>query len=93
MTARCGDELGDNSVLPDVLQFRTIPGPDGDLGYLRIRTFRVATWLGWQIESNWADPALFALYLIVKPITGSMVLVCMFFAARTVVQTPPEFLP
>jgi ABC-2 type transport system permease protein len=58
-----------------------------------IRTFRVSTWLGWQIESNWADPALFALYLIVKPITGSMVLVCMFFAARTVVQTPPEFLP
>jgi ABC-2 type transport system permease protein len=57
------------------------------------RTFRVSTWLGWQIESNWADPALFALYLIVKPITGSMVLVCMFFAARAVVQTPPEFLP
>jgi ABC-2 type transport system permease protein len=58
-----------------------------------LRTFRVSTWLGWQIESNWADPRLFALYLIVKPITGSMVLVCMFFAARAVVQTPPEFLP
>jgi ABC-2 type transport system permease protein len=58
-----------------------------------LRTFRVSTWLGWQIESNWADPWLFALYLIVKPITGSMVLVCMFFAARAVVQTPPEFLP
>jgi C-terminal processing protease CtpA/Prc len=42
MAARCGDELGDNSVLPDVLQFRTVPGPDGELGYLRIRTFRVA---------------------------------------------------
>ncbi|MBO0697446.1 MAG: ABC transporter permease [Zavarzinella sp.] len=58
-----------------------------------LRTFRVSTWLGWQIESNWADPWLFALYLIVKPITGSMVLVCMFFAARAVVRTPPEFLP
>jgi ABC-2 type transport system permease protein len=57
------------------------------------RTLRWSTWLGWQIESNWADPWLFALYLIVKPITGSLVLVCMFFAARAVVQTPPEFLP
>jgi ABC-2 type transport system permease protein len=58
-----------------------------------LRTLRWSTWLGWQIESNWADPWLFALYLIVKPITGSLVLVCMFFAARAVVQTPPEFLP
>src|SRR5215211_3988606 len=60
-----------------------------------IRTLRVATWLGWQIESNWADPRLFALYLIVKPITGSMVLVCMFFAARAAPGTnvPQEFLP
>ena len=57
------------------------------------RTLRWSTWLGWQIESNWADPWLFALYLIVKPITGSLVLVCMFFAARAVVQTPAEFLP
>jgi ABC-2 type transport system permease protein len=58
-----------------------------------LRTLRWSTWLGWQIESNWADPWLFALYLIVKPITGSLVLVCMFFAARVVAQTPPEFLP
>ena len=57
------------------------------------RTLRWSAWLGWQIESNWADPWLFALYLIVKPITGSLVLVFMFFAARTVAQTPPEFLP
>jgi len=58
-----------------------------------LKTLRWSTWLGWQIESNWADPWLFALYLIIKPITGSLVLVFMFFAARAVVQTPPEFLP
>jgi len=58
-----------------------------------LRTLRWSTWLGWQIESNWADPWLFVLYLIIKPITGSLVLVFMFFAARAVVQTPPEFLP
>ena len=26
------------------------------------RSFRMATWLGWQIESNWTDPFLFAIY-------------------------------
>ena len=57
------------------------------------RTLRWSTWLGWQIESNWADPWLFGLYLIVKPITGSLVLVFMFFAARAVAPTPPEYLP
>jgi ABC-2 type transport system permease protein len=58
-----------------------------------IRTLRWSTWLGWQIESNWADPWLFTLYLIIKPITGSLMLVCMFFAARAVAQVPDEFLP
>src|SRR3954451_10862825 len=57
------------------------------------RTLRWSTWLGWQIESNWADPWLFALYLLVKPVTGSLVLVFMFFAARAVAQTPSEYLP
>src|SRR3954464_3635376 len=57
------------------------------------RTLRWSTWLGWQIESNWPDPWLFGLYLIVKPITGSLVLVFMFFAARAVAPTPPEYLP
>ena len=39
--ARCGSDLGEVSTIPDVFEFRTVPGPDGDLGYLRIRTFRV----------------------------------------------------
>lgn len=34
-------ELDTVSTMPDALQFRTVPGPHGDLGYLRIRTFRV----------------------------------------------------
>lgn len=59
------------------------------------RTLRWSTWLGWQIESNWADPRLFILYLVIKPITGSLMLVCMYFAAREAVPTrvPAEFLP
>ena len=46
------------------------------------RTLRWSSWLGWQIESNWADWRLFLLYLVIKPVTGSLVLVCMFFAVQ-----------
>jgi ABC-2 type transport system permease protein len=41
-------------------------------------SLKTATWLGWQIESNWASPALFALYAIVKPLTSAAILVVMF---------------
>jgi len=43
-----------------------------------LRSFRVATWLGWQIESNWTDPFLFAVYSIVKPLAGAAILVVMY---------------
>ena len=43
-----------------------------------IRSFRLATWLGWQIESNWTDPFLFAIYSIIKPVAGALILVLMY---------------
>jgi ABC-2 type transport system permease protein len=63
--------------------------------FSRLRTLRLAAWLGWQLETNWARPALFALYMIIKPVCGSLVLVCMFWAARqaTSGRVPVEFLP
>jgi ABC-2 type transport system permease protein len=42
------------------------------------RSFKVAAWLGWQIESNWADPFLFAVYSIIKPLSGAAILVVMY---------------
>jgi ABC-2 type transport system permease protein len=42
------------------------------------RTFKNAAWLGWQMESNWTDPFLFATYSIVKPIAGTLILVFMY---------------
>jgi ABC-2 type transport system permease protein len=42
------------------------------------RSFRIATWLGWQIESNWADPLLFFIYSIVKPLASASILVVMY---------------
>ena len=53
------------------------------------RSFRIATWLGWQIESNWADPFLFAIYSIAKPIAGALILVFMYMViAEGGIQNP-----
>jgi len=41
-------------------------------------SLRIATWLGWQIESNWTDPLLFAIYSIIKPLAGAAILVMMY---------------
>lgn len=42
------------------------------------RSFRMAAWLGWQIESNWTDPFLFAIYSFIKPISSAAILVIMY---------------
>ena len=42
------------------------------------RSFKIATWLGWKIESNWTDPFLFAIYSVVKPLAAAMILVVMY---------------
>jgi ABC-2 type transport system permease protein len=39
---------------------------------------RTAARLGWQIESNWTDPLVFAIYSIIKPIAASLILVVMY---------------
>lgn len=59
------------------------------------RTLRLAAWLGWQLETNWASPWLFAVYMLIKPVCGSLMLVFMFYAARQATggRVPAEFLP
>ena len=42
------------------------------------KIFPPAVWFGWQIRSNWADPFLFAIYSLVKPISGAAILVIMY---------------
>jgi len=43
-----------------------------------LRTFKNAAWLGWEMEANWTDPFLFAIYSIVKPLAGTLILVFMY---------------
>jgi ABC-2 type transport system permease protein len=42
------------------------------------RSFKTAAWLGWQIESNWADPFLFFIYSILRPVTGATIVIVMY---------------
>ena len=42
-----------------------------------LRTFAAGARLGWQIESNWADPLLFFIYSVSKPVFALLILVVM----------------
>ena len=55
------------------------------------RSFRMASWLGWQIESNWADPFLFAIYTVVRPIASVLILVVMYNVIARGDTTSPIF--
>ena len=53
--------------------------------------FKVGTWLGWQIESNWTEPFLFAIYSVIKPVAGVLILVFMYLIAAQGGLTNPLF--
>src|SRR5690349_15443798 len=44
----------------------------------RLRPFRASAWLGFQIESNWSDPIVFAVYALAKPLATSLILLAMY---------------
>ena len=56
-----------------------------------LRTFKNAAWLGWQMESNWTDPFLFATYSIVKPLAGTLILVFMYLVITHGDTSTPGF--
>ncbi|MCR4427666.1 MAG: ABC transporter permease [Firmicutes bacterium] len=39
---------------------------------------KTAAWLGWQMDSNWADPFLFAVYSVAKPLAGALILLFIY---------------
>ena len=41
------------------------------------KTFKASAWLGWQIETNWADPFVLAIYMVIKPLSSAAILVVM----------------
>lgn len=42
------------------------------------RTFKVAAKLGWQVEGNWADPLVFFIFAILRPMATALILVLMY---------------
>jgi ABC-2 type transport system permease protein len=57
-----------------------------------LRTLRWSMWLGWQIESNWTDPWLFAVYVLAKPLAGSLLIVFMYLAVGRTELLPFSYL-
>jgi ABC-2 type transport system permease protein len=55
-----------------------------------LRTLRHAAWLGWQMESNWTSPWLFAIYSVIKPISATLILVFMYLVIWGSVLEQPE---
>jgi len=43
-----------------------------------LRTLRVAAWLGWQIEGNWADPLVFLILTVLRPLASALIIVVMY---------------
>src|SRR5262249_18517434 len=43
---------------------------------------RTAAWLGWQVEGNWADPVLFGIYVLARPLATPLILAAMYGGAR-----------
>ena len=41
---------------------------------------RSAAWLGWQTESNWADPLVFGIYTVLRPLATALILAGMYWA-------------
>jgi ABC-2 type transport system permease protein len=53
-----------------------------------LQTFKGAAWLGWQIESNWAEPWVFAIYSIIRPLAGVGIVTFMYIAVSAATATP-----
>ena len=56
-----------------------------------LQILRASAWLGWQVEANWADPTLFLIYAIAKPLATTLIL---FFMVKVVSHghaTPDTF--
>lgn len=54
--------------------------------------FRTASWLGWQIEANWADPFTFVIYSVLRPLAIALILAVMYKAVARVATGAQAFL-
>jgi ABC-2 type transport system permease protein len=57
-----------------------------------LRAVKQAVWLGWKVETNWADPVVFAIYYLIRPVAGLLIVGFMFLIGSSVAGSAnPEF--
>jgi len=57
------------------------------------RSFRHSVWLGWKVDANWTDPLLFAIYSVIRPIAGMLIVIFLFLVGSQVGEnTDPNYL-
>ena len=54
-------------------------------------TIRAGAWIGWQVEANWADPFLFLVFAIAKPLATTLILFLMTKIVAGSAVTPAAF--
>jgi len=52
-----------------------------------LRAVKQAVWVGWKVETNWADPLVFAIYYMIRPIAGLLIVGFMFLVGSVVAGT------
>lgn len=38
-----------------------------------LRSVKQAIWVGWKVETNWADPLVFSIYYLIRPLAGLLI--------------------
>lgn len=56
-----------------------------------LRYLRASAWLGWQLESNWADPILFLVYGLARPLALALILVAIHVVVTGGATADPRF--
>ena len=49
-----------------------------------LRTIKQAVWLGWKVETNWADPLVFTVYYLIRPVAGLLIVGFIFLIGSVV---------
>ncbi len=49
-----------------------------------LRTLKQAVWVGWKVETNWADPLVFAIYYLIRPVAGLLIVGFIFLIGSVV---------
>jgi ABC-2 type transport system permease protein len=50
-----------------------------------VKTIKQAIWVGWKVDTNWADPLVFAIYYLIRPLAGLLIVGFIFIIGSAAV--------